>query len=71
VAWLSCSRGSRSIEGAARGSFGLGVALALLAQPLPQVLGLGVGAFAQLVGVGCPLWSWLAVSTRSGPTVPV
>jgi len=33
------------------------VALALLAQPRPQVLGLGVGAFAQLVGVGCPLRS--------------
>ncbi len=32
----------------------LGVALALLAQPRPQVLGLGVGAFAQLVGVRLP-----------------
>jgi len=32
----------------------LGVALALLAQPRPQVLGLGVGAIAQLVAVGCP-----------------
>jgi len=33
----------------------LGVAFSLLAQPRPQVLGLGVGALPRPVGVGCPL----------------
>jgi len=35
----------------------LSAALALLAQARPQALGLGVGAFAQLVGVVYPLRS--------------
>ena len=39
----------------------LGVALALLAQPRPQVLDLRGGTFAQLVAVGCPLQSWRAL----------
>ena len=41
--------------------------LALLAQPRPQVLGLGVGAFAQLIGAGCPLRSWRALLVAGQP----
>ncbi len=44
----------------------LGIALALLAQPRPQVLDLGVGALAQLVGVGCPLRSSRALLVQVG-----
>jgi len=45
----------------------LGVALALLAQPRPQVLGLGVGAFAQLVGVRLPAAVMAALLLQGQP----
>ncbi len=48
----------------------LSITLALLAQPRPQVLGLGVGAFAQLVAVGCPLRSWRALLVQVSRRAP-
>ncbi len=45
----------------------LGDALAVLAQPRPQVLGLGVGATPRPVGVGCPLLSWRALLVAGQP----
>ncbi len=48
----------------------LGIALALLAQPRPQVLGLGVGALAQQIGDGCPLRSSRALLVQVGPEGP-
>ncbi len=45
----------------------LDVALALLAQPRPQVLGLGVGAPAQLIGAGFPLRPWRALLVAGEP----
>jgi len=57
LAVSSSTRAQRSATCSRRPLCPLGVALALLAQRCPQVLGLGVGAFAQLVGIGCPLRS--------------
>jgi hypothetical protein len=48
----------------------LSVALALLAQPRPQVLGLSVGPLARLVGGGCPLRPWRALLVQVSRRAP-